>query len=154
MITEVRAQLDATRLKLSVLDLILGVTTPAPAKHTHRRPRLLFEIDLAISIAEYTQAIAELTEQRQSLEDLQQVFGSYRMRTAPPAQPSDLRQAADAAQATCNAVVADVALLLEAQGRSLLDVRTIVHVRSGITRKCQSAITNLQLISDAMGGAE
>lgn len=56
MIEEIRKQLDATRLKLYVLDLILGVTTKPPAKHTHRRLRLLFEIDLAISVAEYTQA--------------------------------------------------------------------------------------------------
>ena len=154
MIEDVRKQLDATRQKLYVLDLILGVTTPAPAKHTHRRPRLLFEIDLAISIAEYTQAIAELTEQRTSLEDLQQVFGSYRMRTAPPAQPSDLRQAAEAAQATCNAVVANVALLLEGQDRNLFDPRTIVSVQSVIKSKCTNAIASLQLIVDAMGGAE
>ena len=154
MIEEVRAQLDATRLKLSVLDLILGVTTSPPAKHTHRRPRLLFEIDLAISVAEYTQVIAELTEQRQSLEDLQQVFCSYRMRKAPTAQPGDLRQAADAAQATCESLTADVALLLEAQDRGLLDPRTVLRVRSGITRKCQSAIASLQLIADTMGGAK
>ena len=153
MITEVRKQLDATRLKLKVLGLIMGSTTP-PAKTSHRRTRLLFEIDLAIVASEYSQAIADLTEQRQAIEDLQQVLGSYRMSKAPTAQPSTLRQAADAAQATCKALTADVALLVEAQGRSLLDPRTIVHVRSGITRKCTSAIASLQLIVDAMGGAE
>lgn len=153
MITEVRKQLDATRLKLKVLGLIMGSTTP-PAKTSHRRTRLLFEIDLAIVASEYSQAIAELNEQRQAIEDLQVVLGSYRMSRTPTAQPSTLRQAADAAQATCKALTADVALLLEGQTRHVFDPRTIVHVRSGITRKCQSAITNLQLISDAMGGAE
>jgi hypothetical protein len=154
MIEEVRAQLDTTRFKLRVLDLILGATTKPPAKHTHRRQRLLFEIDLSICVAEYDQVIVELNEQRASLEDLQQVLGSYRMSKAPTAQPNDLRQVAEAAQATCEGVTADMALLLEGQDRDLLSPLTIEPVRSGITRKCQTAITNLQVIVDAMGGAE
>lgn len=153
MITDVRKQLDATKLKLKVLGLIIGSTTP-PAKTSHRRTRLLFEIDLAIVASEYSQAIADLTEQRQAIEDLQVVLGGCRMSRTPTAQPSTLRQAADAAQATCEALTADVALLLESQDRGLLDPRTIVHVQAGIAHKCQSAIANLQLIVDAMDGAE
>ncbi len=161
MIEDTRKQLDATRLKLKVLGLIMGSTTP-PAKHSHRRTRLLFEIDLAIVASEYSQAIADLAEQRQAIEDLQIVLGSYRMSKAPTAQrsaeltpkPCNLRQAADAAQATCEALTADVALLTRAKDRGLLDPRTGERVRTGITRKCQSAIASLQLISDAMGGAE
>jgi hypothetical protein len=153
MITEVRAQLDATRLKLRVLWLIMGATRP-PAKHSHRRTRLLFEIDLAIVASEYAEAIRELNEQRQAIEDLQVVLGAVRMSKAPTAQPSNLRQAAEAAQATCNVITADVALLLEGQARDLLDPLTIVYVQSGIKSKCQAAITSLQLIVDAMGGAE
>lgn len=153
MIEDTRKQLDASRLKLSVLSLIMGSTIP-PAKHTHRRTRLLFEIDLAICAAEYDRAIAELNEQRQSIEDLQTALGSYRMSKTPTAQPGDLRQAAEAAQADCEALTADVALLAEAQGRNLFDPRTIKPVRASIKSKCTSAIASLQLIAAEMDGAE
>src|SRR5688572_16709170 len=67
-------------------------------------------------------------------------------------KPHDVRRFAEAAHADTASIATSLALLLEPEPSILLDPTERKMIQAGIKSKCITAIANLQIIANVMGG--
>lgn len=69
-----------------------------------------------------------------------------------PRRPHDVRRFADAAYTDVASIATYLSLLAEAH--TLLSEMDLNEIQAGVKSKCITAITNLRIIADVMGGEQ